>query len=322
MVNYDQLHMRSISAREAANHMEDILKELSVFTSEVLFEEVMSMLSGDYTLDVTGSFLTDIGVSDHSKLSYCQCFAIIDGFSRYQTRRRDLASFELRYTISGRGSLEYEGKKYTLGPGEGFFISSRNPHDYRTVGDHWKCTVLHLNGPFCERIFGEPAFSSDVKFSTDIFPDFELKQFEVLKLLQRKTTYAKYQQSAGIEAFLTELLRAKCSSDPHLKYPGEVTNQVLEYLYTHYAEDIRFSDLAAKFHVSRATLFAQFKYAVGTTPYNYLQELRIKRAQMLLRASGLSVGEISERVGYNDPGHFGQMFKKIVGTTPLKYRNS
>ncbi|CUX23180.1 AraC-like ligand binding domain protein [Clostridium sp. C105KSO15] len=74
-------------------------------------------------------------VSEDAKqnLIYPQGFLIMDARKDYYTDRSYLDSFELRYTLEGEGFLEYNGRKYTLRPGEGYWIDCKKPHYYGTT---------------------------------------------------------------------------------------------------------------------------------------------------------------------------------------------
>lgn len=49
-------------------------------------------------------------------------------------------------------------------------------------------------------------------------------------------------------------------------------------------------------------------------------EVRLAKAADLLAQTGLSVGEIASRTGFNQQSYFGKRFKEKTGMTPLEYR--
>lgn len=79
-------------------------------------------------------------------------------------------------------------------------------------------------------------------------------------------------------------------------------------------------DLArlARMSVSRFQL--AFRKMYGTTPYEYLKDLRMNQALALLLESDLSVREVAARVGYGNAGHFAGLFKRVYGIGPKGYR--
>jgi transcriptional regulator GlxA family with amidase domain len=80
--------------------------------------------------------------------------------------------------------------------------------------------------------------------------------------------------------------------------------------------------LAAQVNLSASRLRHLFKEETGTTPANYLKDLRLRRAEELLSTTFLSVKEIVKRVGLGSESHFVREFKRIRGTSPTKYRRA
>jgi AraC-like DNA-binding protein len=86
-----------------------------------------------------------------------------------------------------------------------------------------------------------------------------------------------------------------------------------------YAEPLDASALAREAYASRAHFIRSFRRAFGETPHQYLVRRRIERAQELLRATDLSVTEISSRVGFSTPSSFSTSFRALAGERPSQY---
>jgi AraC family transcriptional regulator len=72
----------------------------------------------------------------------------------------------------------------------------------------------------------------------------------------------------------------------------------------------------SKFHFLRL-----FKQLYGLTPHQYLLKLRLSRSRELLLSAGQrTVREISQELGFDDPGSFGKLFKKHFGLTPVQFQ--
>lgn len=63
-----------------------------------------------------------------------------------------------------------------------------------------------------------------------------------------------------------------------------------------------------------------FRQHTGTSPINYLNELRIQRAAELLKNTDHSVKHIAHQLGFEDPLYFSRSFRKCVGLSPKAYR--
>jgi transcriptional regulator GlxA family with amidase domain len=58
------------------------------------------------------------------------------------------------------------------------------------------------------------------------------------------------------------------------------------------------------------------------TPAQYMQEMRIERAKLLLTSTQLSIAAIATNVGLPNASHFATVFHAKVGVSPTQYRNS
>lgn len=95
---------------------------------------------------------------------------------------------------------------------------------------------------------------------------------------------------------------------------------VMQYIDSHYNEDLTVNSLADLYSMSPNYLSTSFKKETGISIVNYLTEVRMKSACKYLKNTNDSVVEISQKIGYSDSQYFFRVFKKAVGVTPLQYR--
>jgi transcriptional regulator GlxA family with amidase domain len=81
------------------------------------------------------------------------------------------------------------------------------------------------------------------------------------------------------------------------------------------------TELAGHCHTSPRTLLRRFQKAVGMSPVQYTQQLRVERAKGLLESSMLSLEDITERCGYANVSTFSTVFKRWAQITPREYRS-
>ncbi len=88
----------------------------------------------------------------------------------------------------------------------------------------------------------------------------------------------------------------------------------------HHAVPVTTAELAARAAMSARNLHRRFTLATGLAPLVYLHRLRVEAAKRLLETSNLSVEQITDRVGYQDPRAFSRLFRKHSGLGPASYR--
>ncbi len=95
----------------------------------------------------------------------------------------------------------------------------------------------------------------------------------------------------------------------------------MELIETKYSTPLTLEDLANAAGMSPKYFCSVFKSMTGHSPVEYLNIYRIDQAAWLLRAGSEELINIAYSCGFKDFSYFIRMFKKIKGTTPLKYRN-
>jgi len=93
-----------------------------------------------------------------------------------------------------------------------------------------------------------------------------------------------------------------------------------EYVDNHLGEGIRTHHLSEVVNLSRFHFCRVFRLTVGTSPRDYLSQLRLQRVKLLLRESSSSLCEIAHLCGFADQSHLTRMFRSRVGTTPARWR--
>jgi transcriptional regulator GlxA family with amidase domain len=93
------------------------------------------------------------------------------------------------------------------------------------------------------------------------------------------------------------------------------------WLDTNMTRDITISGVARAVSVSERTLVRRFTSAVGQSPLEYLQSIRLQAARALLETSDMNVQEIAHQIGYQDASSFGRLFRRGIGISPGAYRH-
>lgn len=96
--------------------------------------------------------------------------------------------------------------------------------------------------------------------------------------------------------------------------------RVIQYIHTHYPEDITLADLSSKFYISEYYLCREFKKNTNRTIVEYIRRTRIMNAQRLFMETDKNVTEVARETGFSNLTHFNRVFRDVLGTTPSEYR--
>lgn len=91
------------------------------------------------------------------------------------------------------------------------------------------------------------------------------------------------------------------------------------YMDNHYMEEITLEKLAALAELSPKYYVDVFKKTYGTSAFDYLAQVRMRRAKQLMLRTELRLKDIAHEVGYGDEFYFSRKFKKAFGISPSVY---
>ncbi|GMK41863.1 AraC family transcriptional regulator [Paenibacillus sp. CCS19] len=97
---------------------------------------------------------------------------------------------------------------------------------------------------------------------------------------------------------------------------------IMQWVEEHYAEAFELERLSEELHLSKAYISRVFQRETGSNITDYIAARRMKEACRLLQTTDLPVRIIGERIGLANPSYFINTFKKVVGSTPYKYKHS
>lgn len=87
------------------------------------------------------------------------------------------------------------------------------------------------------------------------------------------------------------------------------------------AQEWTMESLAERCAMSRATFIKQFKEKTGMLAGQFLTELRMQKAESLLKCSKKSIQQIAAEVGYSSEAHFSKTFKRYYHCSPSQFRS-
>lgn len=118
---------------------------------------------------------------------------------------------------------------------------------------------------------------------------------------------------------MTTTLATSTSTDSHT-LPGSRLRRVTEYIQAHLDQNLTLAHLGSVVYMSPYHFARLFQHSTGLPPHRFVVRARIDHAATLLAGPELSIGRISQMVGFRTPSHFSTVFRRLMGVTPRAYR--
>lgn len=106
----------------------------------------------------------------------------------------------------------------------------------------------------------------------------------------------------------------------HQPHADSVVRRAEDWLSKHFREPHAVAAAVAACGIPERSLKRRFKSATGSTPIDYVQNLRVEEAKRLLETTHESFDGIAASVGYENPAFFRRLFRRCTGLTPGQYR--
>lgn len=253
---------------------------------------------------------------------------------------------EMVYLVSGILFAEVNNKKYTMNPGDLVIFHPKQIHSFldypvKESAPEKPCFyVIKFDDMILSNTTpGSPKLPKLLDSMNQQNEPYNLITAEELKYNPVKlyfehciweTTHKEFgydiKVASNISLIITELMRIwmrrgmKFSTKTTFDQFSTKDFSVLEYIDKHSSENISIEDLADKCGMCYSNFAKQFKAQFGRTCKEYIEFVRICKADTLLLYTDKTLDYISQETGFTDASHFIRTYKKIKGTTPKQRR--
>lgn len=230
--------------------------------------------------------------------------------------------FLIHHVISGTGYYKYGQQCYTLQAGDSFLIYPNTEITYYAdQQDPWEYAWVGFTGSDAPSILRSAGFSYEHPVRRDNKHSNSIAR-QLLHIYEaRGSSFTASVEMTG-RLYTALALFMKTAGDQTRKDTCHTYAQKgVEYILANYSYPITIEDVAGYVGISRSHLFRCFKEALGKSPKDYLTELRIRQACILLKQSDLSVTAIANSVGFDNSLYFSKMFHRVKGMSPTAFAN-
>ncbi|TGE33232.1 PocR ligand-binding domain-containing protein [Desulfosporosinus sp. Sb-LF] len=100
----------------------------------------------------------------------------------------------------------------------------------------------------------------------------------------------------------------------------QAVQRAAEFIRRNYRHKLTIDDIAQEVYLSPCYVSRIFKQGLGCTLMEYLTQVRVEEAKIMLKNPKYNVMQVAEESGFEDPGYFTRVFKKHEGITPSRFK--
>ncbi len=228
----------------------------------------------------------------------------------------------LQYTLAGRGQLAWEGRRYTVQPGQAMLLWFPQDNRYWLAhGDRWRHVYLCLSGHEVLRAFRTVVARRGPLVGLEADSPTLVALADTVAACQSNAMRDRFTASAAAYR-VAMTLSAELLADlaPATRQPAVEAAKRLAG--RDFASGLGVAELALAAGLSRHHFSRIFQASEGVPPARWLADLRAREAARLLRSTTLTVAEVGARCGYADAAYFCRAFRRMLGVSPGEFRTS
>lgn len=221
----------------------------------------------------------------------------------------------LEYVVDGEGEIFLNGRWERASAGDIFILRERESHDYRANPDApWHKIWINYVADYISPFFEAYGVSSGIYHIPEMRRYFD----RALELSRNADVSVDtcYEIADCVHSIITHIsahASHRTQSDAY---------RIRELLNASTYKKLDLDGASAELHISKSNIIRLFKKHYGVTPYDYLLELKMESAKLLLTGTGMPVKEIAAKLCICDEHYFSSLFLRRTGMRPRDYREN
>lgn len=227
---------------------------------------------------------------------------------------------ELFYVIGGRGSFLTEEATHPIMAGDFIIINANTSHTEKSSPD---MPLEYISVAVKDIYFTFDGYDEYTVFNCqEEQKDLKFYMTAILQeLMDKNHNYATVCQNL-LEILVIQLMRwtnhsFKIESTTRIH---RECMKIKRYIEFNYAQEITLDNLARLSHINKYYMSHVFTKCFGSSPIQYLCQIRIQSSKDLLANTDFSITDVASLSGFSSHSYFAQCFQKDCGMTASAYR--
>lgn len=233
-------------------------------------------------------------------------------------------NYVLHFITNGKGKISINGETTELTAGDIFVLPKNQSIFYQADENNpWTYTWVGFSGSRAETILSQTRLLEKYYLHSHLESDILKKMIDIN---QTEVQSLPMITELILIGHLNQLLAALVQEFPNesLKEASTLAktyvHHAIKIIHSQYNSPVKVSAIAEKLALSRSYLYKIFKQETGYSIKDYIVQVKMNHACQLLANPDLSITEIANSVGYQDPLTFSSAFKNQYHQSPSDYR--
>ncbi|GAB3926902.1 AraC family transcriptional regulator [Mucilaginibacter myungsuensis] len=238
-------------------------------------------------------------------------------------RKQGINEYILLYCTEGEGYVNIVEIEQKLTANSFVIIPKDTAHHYRSSDSlPWSIYWIHFSGNNADALYRRYSEQDAADVQHIPYDKNKIMLFDrVFTILDHGFDETRLEiANIDLLGFIASLVYHKVSDIA--TSDTDTVSQSISFMKEHLGKKLTINQLADQSALSVSHYSRLFKQRTGSSPIDHFNLLKIQQSCQQLYFTDLSVKEIAATLGFDDQYYFSRLFTKLMGVSPMKYRNA
>lgn len=149
--------------------------------------------------------------------------------------------------------------------------------------------------------------------------DIEVLKANISNLLENRERIKKFFATGEIKTITKDDAIQMAAMEMVSTLDNEFIQKVTDSIQRNLTNNLTVDTICAELNMSRSSFYNKIKALSGMAPADFVRQIKMNEASILLKTKRYSVSEVAEKLGFADPKYFTDVFKKYYNMSPTAY---
>lgn len=264
---------------------------------------------------------TYLGHSDLTVPLFINCCGYLKSTGLDVSLKRTRSDFYIIYLINGIGHYKFSDEIISIDAGNIILYKPDQYMDYYYLGyEKTELYWIHFTGFYAEEMLKDLELYDKSYHSVGVDTNcISLFENIIHEIQIKKPHFHKLCTGYLLQLLSTFSRKASFPNQTKSIIDSDIED-IITCMNHEYNQEHSISYYAKKCNLSVYQFTRNFKRFTQLPPAKYIEKIRVAKAKELLSDTSLTISEISNLIGYNDPFYFSKVFKRATNCTPSSFR--